>query len=125
MPAKNFLAILLLVCFGAVTSCSKEKSQQLPKPAAPAPVEQATVTIEDFSFKPAEVVLKQGGSVSFINQDSAPHTATPEEEAQFTGTGRLNQDESKRVVFEKVGTQNYFCEIHPSMKGLVTVVANN
>lgn len=90
--------------------------------AAQTPVKEVTVTIEGFQFKPAEVMLKQGGSVIFINKDSTPHTATPEEGSKFTGTGRLTKNQSKKVVFNTVGVQNYFCEIHPSMKGKITVV---
>jgi plastocyanin len=90
--------------------------------AAQAPVNNATVTIESFQFKPNNVVLKKGGKITFINKDSAPHTATPENGAQFTGTGRIRKNESKIVTFNTVGEQKYFCEIHPSMKGKITVV---
>jgi plastocyanin len=86
-----------------------------------APVSTATVLIEDFQFRPNNLVLKKGGKVTFINKDSAPHTATPQKGAQFTGTGRLKKNESKTVVFNTLGVQNYFCEIHPSMKGKITV----
>ena len=90
--------------------------------ATETPVETATVTIQGFQFKPAEIVIKQGGSVTFINKDSTPHTATPTENAKFIGTGRLKRNEEKTVTFEELGVQDYFCEIHPSMKGMVTVV---
>lgn len=90
--------------------------------ASETPVETATVTIQGFQFKPAEIVIKQGGSVTFINKDSTPHTATPMENANFIGTGRLKRNEEKTVTFEELGVQDYFCEIHPSMKGMVTVV---
>jgi plastocyanin len=89
---------------------------------AQAPVSNATVTIENFQFKSNNIVIKKGGKVTFINQDSTPHTATPEGGAKFTGTGRLAKGQSKTVVFNTVGIQNYFCEIHPSMKGKITVV---
>ena len=90
--------------------------------ATEAPVETAVVTIQGFQFKPSEIVLKQGGSVTFINKDSTPHTATPTANAKFVGTGRLKRNEEKTVTFEDLGIQDYFCEIHPSMKGMVTVV---
>ena len=90
--------------------------------ASETPVETATVTIQGFQFKPAEIVVKQGGSVTFINKDSTPHTATPTENAKFIGTGRLKRNEEKTITFEELGIQDYFCEIHPSMKGMVTVV---
>lgn len=44
------------------------------------------------------------------------------EGAQFQGTGRLSRNESKAVVFEVAGIQEYFCDIHPSMVGRIVVV---
>jgi plastocyanin len=90
--------------------------------AVQTPVQQATVTIEAFEFNPPEIILKKGGSVTFINKDSTPHTVTPEPGTKFKGTGRLSKNESKKVMFNQVGSQPYFCEIHPSMKGTVIVV---
>jgi plastocyanin len=89
---------------------------------APTPATTATVTIKGFQFLPAEVVLKKGGTVTFTNEDSTPHTATPSQGAQFTGTGRLKKGESKTVQFDTVGEHNYFCDIHPSMVGKVMVM---
>ena len=90
--------------------------------ATETPVESATVIIQGFQFKPSELTLKQGGSVTFINKDSTPHTATPTENATFTGTGRLRRNQEKTVIFDELGVQEYFCDIHPSMKGMVKVV---
>jgi plastocyanin len=43
-------------------------------------------------------------------------------ETKFTDTGRLAKNQSKTVAFNQTGTYKYFCSIHPSMKGKVTVV---
>jgi plastocyanin len=88
----------------------------------PTPVTSATVTIESFQFTPNNIKLKKGGKVTFINKDTTPHTVTPEMGSKFVGTGRLANNESKTIVFDNVGVQNYFCEIHPSMMGQITVV---
>lgn len=86
-------------------------------------VKTATVIIDGFQFMPDHVVLKKGGKVTFMNKDSTPHTVSPEPEAKFTGTGRLEKDApAKAVVFTTKGEHHYFCEIHPSMKGKITVV---
>jgi plastocyanin len=84
------------------------------------PVE-AHVSIKGFQFDPPTVLVKKGGKVIFTNFDSTPHTATPLEGAQFTGTGRLKRNESKAVEFVTTGVQAYFCDIHPSMVGKVIV----
>ncbi len=86
-------------------------------------VKTATVIIDGFQFTPDNLVLKKGGKVTFMNKDSTSHTVTPEEGSKFVGTGRLEKDApSKTVTFTTMGEQNYFCEIHPSMKGKITVV---
>jgi plastocyanin len=82
----------------------------------------ATVTIESFQFQPKEVTIKQGGTITFINKDAAPHTVSPAKDSNFTGTGRLLKNESKVVTFSKEGIYNYFCDFHPSMKGSVKVI---
>ncbi|MFQ3583472.1 MAG: hypothetical protein SNJ85_00860 [Cyanobacteriota bacterium] len=89
---------------------------------ATAAVSEAEVIIRGFQYLPAEVTLKRGGTITFTNEDSTPHTATPLDGAQFQGTGRLRRNESKAVVFEVTGIQNYFCDIHPSMVGRIVVV---
>jgi plastocyanin len=86
-------------------------------------VKTATVIIDGFQFMPDNLVLKKGGKVTFINKDSTPHTVTPDEGSKFMGTGRLEKDAPvKTITFTTTGEQHYFCEIHPSMKGKITVV---
>ena len=82
----------------------------------------ASVTIESFQFQPQKITVKKGGSVTFTNHDAAPHTVSPANGAAFSGTGRLLKGDSKAVQFNEVGTQQYACDFHPSMKGTVVVV---
>jgi plastocyanin len=95
--------------------------QQPSSYSAQIPEQQATVTIQSFQFQPAEVTIKTGGTVTFVNKDSAPHTATPIGDTKFSDIGRLTKNQSKTVTFNRLGTYNYFCVIHPSMKGKVIV----
>ena len=96
-------------------------SSGTPDPALIA-VTDAEVTIRGFQYQPADIVLQRGGTVTFTNGDSTPHTVTPRDTAQFEASGRLRRGESKTITFDVVGTQEYFCDIHPSMGGRVTVV---
>jgi plastocyanin len=78
------------------------------------------VLIEDFAYSPAELTIKVGDSVTFTNQDSAPHTATARDR-DVLQTGRLGQGESMTVTFDTPGTYEYFCEFHPNMEGVIVV----
>lgn len=78
------------------------------------------VEIVDFAYDPDPVTVAVGGKVTWLNQDSAPHTATAEDESFDTGT--LDQGKLKAETFKEVGTFSYICTIHPTMKGTVEVV---
>jgi plastocyanin len=79
------------------------------------------VTIKNFLFAPRAITVHVGDSVSWTNQDSAPHTATAND-GSFD-TGQLAKGKSGSHTFTKAGTFAYICSIHPSMKGTVTVAA--
>lgn len=78
------------------------------------------VLIVDFAYSPAELTIKVGESVTFTNQDSAPHTATAQDR-DVLQTGTLNQGESATITFDTPGTYEYFCEFHPDMSGVIIV----
>jgi len=83
-----------------------------------------TVVIQSYRFQPKQITVKKGTSVLFINKDDAPHTVSPENRADFTGTGRLLGGEKKVVTFDHPGNVKYFCDFHPSMEGTVVVTGN-
>lgn len=71
-------------------------------------------------YDPDPVTVEAGGKVIWLNQDSAPHTATAEDGSFDTGT--LQQGKLKSETFKTPGTYTYVCQIHPSMRGTVVVV---
>lgn len=87
----------------------------------PAADAAAGVTIQNFSFVPASVTVPAGATITWTNQDAAPHTATSVDNSFDTGT--LKQGQSATLTFSKPGTFNYICSIHPFMKGTITVTA--
>jgi plastocyanin len=82
-------------------------------------VEEVTVQIKDFKFVPADLVVEKGTKVTWINLDSAAHTATSDEE--YFDSGRLGNNEEFSFTFEEVGSWSYFCTFHPHMKANVAV----
>jgi plastocyanin len=79
-----------------------------------------TVLIQDFSFKPANITIKRGTKVRWINKDISPHTATANNGRSFD-SGRLGKGQRYTHTFKSVGKKPYHCEIHPHMKGRITV----
>jgi plastocyanin len=78
-----------------------------------------TVLIQGFKFKPAEITIKPGTRVRWINKDSTKHTATANNGAFNSGLLRKGQTFSR--TFRTVGKQGYHCKPHPFMRGSVTV----
>jgi plastocyanin len=78
------------------------------------------VDIVEFTYQPDPVVVQAGGKVTWQNQDTAPHTATAEDDSWDTGT--IEKGKIGSETFKEAGTFAYYCEIHPTMKGTVEVV---
>jgi plastocyanin len=78
------------------------------------------VLIQDFTFKPAHITIKRGTKVRWINKDTSPHTATANNGRSFD-SGRLGKGQRYTHTFKSTGKKPYHCEIHPHMKGRITV----
>ena len=85
--------------------------------AVPALAASHAVEIKGMKFSPANLEVAAGDTVTFTNQDSAPHTATAND-GSFD-TGRLGKGESGTVTIGGAGSFDYFCEIHRSMTGRI------
>jgi plastocyanin len=88
--------------------------------AAPAAfAAELTVHIKSMKFTPKLAEVSVGDTITFVNEDAVPHTATADD-GSFD-TGRLNRGESATVTISAVGQFTYKCLVHPSMKGVVSV----
>jgi plastocyanin len=75
------------------------------------------VTIKGHKFSPAAVTAHVGDKIVWTNEDASPHTSTAK-----TGECDLSVPPGKSATLvAKAGTFDYFCKIHPSMKGQLTV----
>lgn len=75
------------------------------------------VQIENFKLPTLEINV--GDSIEWTNLDSAPHTATADNNA--FDTDRIEKGDAHSITFNKPGTYSYYCAVHPYMKGTVTV----
>jgi len=73
------------------------------------------VEIRDFKYVPQNLTVKVGKTVRWTNYDTARH--------DVVGSGieseYLEQGEIFSYTFEKEGTYQYICTLHPWMKGEV------
>ena len=81
----------------------------------------ATVEIDNFAFKPRELAVKPGTTVTWVNHDDVPHTATANGKSPAFNSRTLDTDEKYSFTFKESGTYPYFCKIHPHMAATVIV----
>ena len=82
--------------------------------------EVVQVKISDLAFSPAEITIKEGDVIEWVNGDFIDHTATADNEAWGVA---IAAGQSARQKFDHAGTSKYFCRFHPDMRGTVDVVA--
>ena len=80
--------------------------------------EDATVTIDNFTFSPAELTVKVGTTVTWKNQDDVPHIVVS---AGKFRSKALDTDDSYSFTFTGEGDYTYFCSLHPHMTGVIKV----
>jgi plastocyanin len=77
-----------------------------------------SVKMVDISFRPSTIAVRKGTEVVFENDDVAPHTVTA------VGGGPVDSGTlAPRKIFKLVINEplEYFCQIHPQMKGKVNL----
>ena len=61
--------------------------------------------------------VKAGGRVTFVNRDTAGHTATFTAGPSKLDTDRLEKGDRAALTFPKAGRYAYVCAFHAFMKG--------
>lgn len=89
--------------------------------AATTAKDDAKVSIVNFSFTPGEISIAPGESVTWTNDDGAPHGLAYRDGAK--GTDLLLPGASFSRRFDQPGTYDYNCSVHPYMTGRVIVHA--
>jgi plastocyanin len=77
-------------------------------------------TIFDRAYQPAALTVAAGQTVIWHNETLGPHTVTSTTE--LFDSGRLDSGNTFTLNFATPGTFNYYCTVHPTMKGVVTVL---
>jgi plastocyanin len=88
--------------------------------AAAVPAHAATIQIvmENLVISPAEISVKAGDTIEWVNKDVFAHTATAR-----NGDFDVTMPPKKTVtsVVQKPGTVEYYCRFHPNMKAVLTI----
>lgn len=115
------LEIGLLFIVAMLISCASPSEQPTPEPATTIDEPKPTVhsvEITQMKFYPAELKVKKGDKVVFVNHDLVTHDITEESKKEWSSSPLVTDQTWILVVTESV---NYFCSIHPVMKGKIIV----
>jgi len=101
----------------ASTACS---SKATTAPEEDAPAIAMTVHVKDGEFDQRDIDIEVGGTVMWINDDSASH------DLHFLAPKKLYSGVIKPGrawvhTFAAAGTYDYYCDFHNTMKGVVVV----
>lgn len=91
-----------------------------PTPAAAA---SHTVQIENYAYSPSSITVNVGDTITWTNDDTAPHTVTTSSGPQSLSSPYLSKGQSWSFTFTEPGTYSYYCAVHPYMRAQVIVRA--
>jgi plastocyanin len=107
-----------LVAFGLGIAGLGAGANNVKASAQPTP-ETMEVKIDNFTFGPAELMVRVGTTITWTNRDDIPHTVVSTDKVFKSKV--LDTDEKFSFTFSTPGTFPYFCSIHPKMTGTVVV----
>ncbi len=82
----------------------------------PAHAETIRVAVDKLVFEPAEISVKVGDTIEWVNKDVLAHTATVKGDWDVIIPPKKNAT----FVVKKAGSVEYYCRFHPNMKGKIT-----
>jgi plastocyanin len=108
-------ALRLAVLFTALASapCLAEDANS----AGTGPV--ASVSVDHNTFIPGEISVAPGTTVTWVNNETMPHTVVAPNKGFRSKT--LLKEAKFSFTFTTPGEYDYLCSIHPNMKGKVIV----
>ena len=117
----------------AAEAAAAEKAAAAAAAAAAAPMSAEVIPVsgsaapgcEPECYDPSTVTISAGGTVTFVNSDTAPHTVTSGNATDgpdgVWDSSLIMIDMSYSVTLDNPGTYDYFCMVHPWMQGIVIV----
>jgi plastocyanin len=124
----GIITVYVIMMIGLVTFDSSEKKiSEEPEVVVNADVIMPTKASRpgceeaDKCYIPSVIAIDFGNQVTWVNEDSAFHSVTSGfygEQSELFDSGYLDPFESFTFDFDEKGTYDYFCTLHPWMKGV-------
>jgi plastocyanin len=127
----GIITVYVIMMIGLVTfDSSEEKISEEPEVVVNADIIMPTKASRpgceeaDKCYIPSVIAIDFGNQVTWVNEDSAFHSVTSGfygEPSELFDSGYLDPFESFTFDFDEKGIYDYFCTLHPWMKGQVIV----
>lgn len=138
MSSRNLtiLAVVLIAVIAVFFVIKMQKSEPQPKPpivnqrseaSVAANITEKIIEISSSGFNPAEETIKEGESVSWVNQDTADHQVNSAVHPThllyppLNTIGLLKPGEKKSLSFPTKGTYKFHDHLNPQFSGTVIV----
>lgn len=114
------LLIFVFVVISLIPGCGKNdmSTNSVSKTSA------NDISISGMAFLPSNKTISVGTTIKWTNNDAVTHTVTSGVPGNSTGmfdSGDLAPNGTFTYTFNQAGTYNYYCKIHNSMRGTITV----
>jgi len=117
--SKLIVATAMLGALGWISASNARFGVSAASAQGAAKSQEVVVKIDNFSYMPHDTTVAAGTTVIWVNNDDIPHTVVSTTDA-FKSKA-LDTDDKFSFKFDKPGTYEYFCSIHPKMTAKVIV----
>lgn len=81
-----------------------------------------SINIRNMMFTPSQITVAKGGTVTWTNNDTTTHTVVDDlSNVGGPDSGNIPPGGTYSFTFNKTGSFQYHCTIHPSMRGTIVV----
>jgi plastocyanin len=102
-------------------STTTQTNTSNPPPSSNQPTEGA-ITIKNMMFTPSQITVAKGGTVTWTNNDTTAHKVVDDlSNVGGPNSGDIAPGATYSFTFNKTGSFQYHCSIHPSMRGTIVV----
>jgi plastocyanin len=118
-----FAVVAVVVALSACSRATSATATKNPRAdQAPVPTNAHEVVIYDYKFVPLTLTVPVGTTVTWVNHDIAPHSATHRSYGDEPfDSGALGHKAIFSHTFKTAGSYAYLCIFHQGMMGTIVV----
>jgi plastocyanin len=122
------IPILLFLAFSFISIISGCSKNDMSTNTTSGTTGANEILIKGMAFSPASKTITAGTTIKWTNQDNINHTVTsgtPGSPSGLFDSGNIAPDGTFSYTFNQAGTFSFYCKIHSSMTGTITVQVAN